>query len=51
MAELVTAIHVFAAAKEGVDARQAQTSLRSLRKLDCVAGHDGGENSEGTLMS
>jgi hypothetical protein len=23
-----------------VDVRPAQTSLRSLRKLDCVAGHD-----------
>jgi hypothetical protein len=26
--------------KQDVDARQRQTSLRSLRKLDCVAGHD-----------
>src|SRR5262249_32585568 len=26
--------------KKDVDARPAQTSLRSLRKLDCVAGHD-----------
>jgi hypothetical protein len=28
-----------------VDARPVQTSLRSLRKLDCVAGHDGGARS------
>jgi hypothetical protein len=28
--------------KQDVDARQRQTSLRSLRKLDCVAGHDEG---------
>ena len=40
MAGLVPAIHALAAA-EDVDARPAQTSLRSLRKLDCVAGHDG----------
>jgi hypothetical protein len=33
-----------------VDARVPQTSLRSLRKLDCVPAHDGGErrfNSSG----
>jgi hypothetical protein len=40
MAGLVPAIHVLACG-EDVDARPAQTSLRSLRKLDCVAGHDG----------
>jgi hypothetical protein len=40
MAGLVSAIHVLACG-EDVDARPAQTSLRSLRKLDCVAGHDG----------
>ena len=28
-----------------VDARQPQTSLRSMRMLDCVAEHDGGKQS------
>ena len=37
---VVPAIHAFFRTKD-VDARQPQTSLRSLRKLDCVAGHDG----------
>ena len=41
MAGLVPAIHVYAAtAGEDVDARQRRQVLRSLRKLDCVAGHD-----------
>ena len=35
--------HTEFAAREDVDARQRQTSLRSLRKLDCVAGHDEGD--------
>src|ERR1700719_344889 len=37
---VVPAIHVLARGKD-VDAREAQTSLRSLRKLDCARGHDG----------
>jgi hypothetical protein len=41
MAGLVPAIHALAAVRRhGCPA--SQTSLRSLRKLDCVAGHDGG---------
>jgi hypothetical protein len=40
MAGLVPAIHALAAHKN-VDARVAQASLRSLRKLDCVPAHDG----------
>ena len=42
MAGLGPAIHVFRPRKD-MDARPAQTSVRSLRKLDCVAGHDGGK--------
>jgi hypothetical protein len=41
---VVPAIHAFFRTKD-VDARQPQTSLRSLRKLGCVAGHDGGKQS------
>ena len=33
------AIHPF---RKKMDARVPQTSLRSLRKLDCVPAHDGG---------
>ena len=44
MAGLVPAIHALVTHKD-VDARQAQTSLRSLRKLDCVAGHDGANDN------
>jgi hypothetical protein len=40
MAGLVPAIHVFDAKKTRRGCPAAQTSLRSLRKLDCVAGHD-----------
>jgi hypothetical protein len=40
MAGLDQAIHVLAADKDA-DARVAQTSLRSLRKLDCGPAHDG----------
>ena len=36
MAGLVPAIHVFPGGPKDVDAREVQTSLRSLRKLDCV---------------
>jgi hypothetical protein len=39
MAGLGPAIPVFVAAQD-VDAREAQTSLRSLRKLDCGPAHD-----------
>jgi hypothetical protein len=39
MVGFVPAIHAFAAAQD-VDARVPQTSLRSLRKLDCVPAHD-----------
>ncbi len=41
---VVPAIHAFFRTKD-VDARQPQTSLRSMRMLDCVAGHDGGKQS------
>jgi hypothetical protein len=37
-----------------MDARVPQTSLRSLRKLDCIPAHDGGEqrfNSSGLRCS
>src|SRR5262249_41880988 len=41
MAGLGPAIHVFLVTKkERRGCPAAQTSLRSLRKLDCVAGHD-----------
>ena len=41
---VVPVIHAFFRTK-GVDARQPQTSIRSLRMLDGVAGHDGGKQS------
>ncbi len=40
MAALVAAIHVLLGREERCGWPAAQTSLRSLRKLDCVAGHD-----------
>jgi hypothetical protein len=41
MAGPVPAIHVFVGVFfEDVNAPAPQTSLRSLRKLDCGAGHD-----------
>ena len=45
MAGLVPAIHVLRRGKD-VDARRAQTGLRSLRKLDCVVpGMTGGDRA------
>jgi hypothetical protein len=40
IAGLDPAIHLF---RKKMDARVPQTSLRSLRKLDCVPAQDGGE--------
>jgi hypothetical protein len=35
--------------RKKMDARMPQTSLRSLRKLDCVPAHDGGAQRFGLL--
>jgi hypothetical protein len=48
LAKLDPAIDPF---RKKMDARVPQTSLRSLRKLDCVPAHDGGEQRFSLLGS